>query len=400
MKIKFGEVDALPSLKRSGKIGSQDGGEGLPDLEVAIPSSPFLDELASIGEQHISNISVARSNQLMDLEDEIAQNLSEKSRLDSVIKDLRDDISEMETEIKNIKAEYSGDTTESHSSRVTDRRYLSGNWYLAIISVTIIGEIVITYPAFEELFADALVIAVLSTLAAAAMTISYSHILGISLKRNDDRKRRQPRWVMPSLLAFGIPIVGLVLALSNLRSIKNSSSNILDFSLNETSNSDSQTDFDDNSDPLFNDPLTEVSQDDPFLEFDQQIGSSISYLDAFALFAFLQFALIVVATFASYYHFSTYHEDLKRHMAALHSLRKEFEKSQAQNAKLVRQIERMETKKSVIEETHKALVGNIMKKVAARAQAYWGSNARQRPDSPMVRSREFPSPKLDVPEWY
>lgn len=400
MKMKFGEVDSIPSLRKSAKLGSQDGGEGLPDLEVSNVSSPFLSELASIGEQHISNISVARLNKLMDLEDEIAQNISEQSRLDSVIEDLQDDISELEIEIKTVKSEYSGDNLDSNSSRVTDRRYLPGAWYLAIISLTIMGEIVITYPAFEVLFADSFIIAILSTLAAAAMTISYSHILGISLKRNDDRKRRQPRWVLPTLVSFGIPIVGLVLSLSNLRSIKNSASDIQEPSSDQASNSNPQSNIEEDSNPLFTDPLSDSVADDAATESIQTLGSNISYWDAFALFSFLQFALIAVAIFASYYHFSTYHEDLKRHVVALHALRKKIENSQAMRSKHRRQFDRMESKKAVIEETHKAQVDNIVKKVAARSQSYWGSNVRQRSNSPVVRSREFPPPVLETPEWF
>ena len=188
------KIDKLPRLRVSRKIGKLDGREGLPDLNVDQPHSPFLAELKHVGEQHISRVSQSLASSLTSLDNERAKNQANQSAYEQRIKDSISDVSVIEGELENIRTDYRGNEVDSASSRISDRRYLTGLWYFAIVSLTIIGEVVITYPAFTELFQDALLVAVLATLSASAMTISYSHILGLSLKRNDDKKRRQPRW--------------------------------------------------------------------------------------------------------------------------------------------------------------------------------------------------------------
>jgi predicted adenine nucleotide alpha hydrolase (AANH) superfamily ATPase len=49
---------------------------------------------------------------------------------------------------------------------------------------------------------------------------------------------------------------------------------------------------------------------------------------------------------------------------------------------------------------HSAEILNIKKKVEARAQSFWGSNIRQRADSPNAKSRKFEAPTLKMPDWY
>lgn len=43
---------------------------------------------------------------------------------------------------------------------------------------------------------------------------------------------------------------------------------------------------------------------------------------------------------------------------------------------------------------HSAQILNINKKVESRAQAFWGTNIRQRADSPNAKSRRFEAPEL------
>ena len=42
------------------------------------------------------------------------------------------------------------------------------------------------------------------------MTIAFSYLLGLVLKRNDDKKRLLQRWVLPTVLTCSIFIIGLV----------------------------------------------------------------------------------------------------------------------------------------------------------------------------------------------
>ena len=182
-----------------------------------LPRSPFLLELKSVGEQHITQVTQSRTERLSSFDDDLATNIANQAALERNISDIGSDIASYEDETNRLKADYRGKESDSESSRVSDRRYLDGYLYFIIIAVTIVGEVVITYPAFTEIFQDLVLVAVLATIAASAMTISYSHILGLSLKRNDDKKRRQPRWVMPTLLTSSIPVLGLIYTLSNVR---------------------------------------------------------------------------------------------------------------------------------------------------------------------------------------
>ena len=65
------KIDKLSSLRMSRKIGRLDGREGLPDLSVTKPHSPFLAELKSVGEPHFSQVSQNRSKKLSSLDENI-----------------------------------------------------------------------------------------------------------------------------------------------------------------------------------------------------------------------------------------------------------------------------------------------------------------------------------------
>jgi len=403
-------IDKLPRLRVSRKIGRLDGREGLPDLNVDQPHSPFLAELKHVGEQHISRVSQSLAASLAKLNESGASNQASQSAYERRIQNVVSDIELVEKELETVRLDYRGNDIDSASSRVSDRRYLTGLWYIVIVLLTVIGEVVITYPAFTELFQDALLVAVLATLSASAMTISYSHILGLSLKRNDDKKRRQPRWVMPSLLLAGIPVLGLVIALSNVRarkfapeSVNSSQAPLTD----ELSDLDSEQLGTPDTDPLLGgslgvtEGLTGGSGD---LSLDPgNIGAiyeaPIGYWGAFLLFAFLQLALMAVATFASYHHFSNSLAEEERLSNTLQKFREKLEDSISTKTKLEKDLENSENRKSEILTSHKAQVENIERKVLARAQAFWGANIRQRSDSPLAKSREFVMPKLDKPDW-
>lgn len=405
------KLDRLPSLRMSRKIGKLDGREGLPDLNVPNPHSPFLAELKSVGEQHISQVSQSLASSLIDLDETSSQNYATQSAYEIRIKDGLSDVDLLEQELSHVRSDYRGNDAESASSRVSDRRHLTGIWYFTIVALTVIGEVVITYPAFTELFQDTILVAVLATLAASAMTISYSHILGLSLKRNDDKKRRQPRWVMPSLLASGVSVIGLVFALSNVRARKFAP---------ETPISSSNTTLDQIDDLSSSDPLGEelgalgsndsldnnsLGETDPGLSIQNDaldvnvFDAPVGFWGAFLLFIFLQLALMAVATFASYHHFSNSLAEEERLNSELVKARKSLENSISNKTKLEKDLENSENKRSEIFATHKAQIENIERKVTARAQAFWGANIRQRSDSPLAKSREFIAPKLEKPDW-
>jgi hypothetical protein len=389
------KIDKIPSLRISRKIGRLDGREGLPDLTVSLPRSPFLLELKSVGEQHITQVTQSRTERLSNFDDDLATNIANQAALERNISDISSDIASHEDELNRLKVDYRGKESDSESSRVSDRRYLDGYLYFIIIAVTIVGEVVITYPAFTEMFQDAVGIAVLATIAASAMTISYSHILGLSLKRNDDKKRRQPRWVMPTLLTSSIPVLGLVYTLSNVRAAKFKEDPTLDLKTLSESGSLEGPGLGESSNGLQDIGAGNTSQ----VPSEIDLSAPLSFITVFLLFAFLQLALMTVATFASYHHFSNSLAEEKRLTILLKKLRKKLGKSIARKVKLEKSFENAGNKRSEIHESHKAQAQNIHRKTSARSQAFWGANIRQRSDSPLAKSRDFPPPDLELPDW-
>ena len=390
------KIDKLPSARLSRKIGRLDGREGLPDLQTDDPHSPFLEELATIGEQHFAqtteSLNVAFSNlslqngQLKAKRTELLQSKDDNEKDLVVTEDLR----------KRLSDEYLGTENQSQASRITDRRFLSGAFYYPIILITIIGELVITYPAFESLFGDSQFVAILTTFAASAMTIAFSYLLGLVLKRNDDKKRLLQRWVLPSVLSCSVFILGLVVSLSHLRARKfttEDGSATIDLGASGSSILPGDIGSGTNSDLVGG----TVEQSAPLVS--QGYDAALTYPWALALFLFLQLALIVVATLGEYFHYSHLHGEQKRVMKILEKLRKRRENLINEIDQITSTLEAAPQKEKQLVLEYSAEIMNTRKKVEARAQAFWGTNIRQRADSPNAKSRRFEAPSLKMPDW-
>ena len=390
------KIDKLPSARLSRKIGRLDGREGLPDLQTDNPHSPFLEELATIGEQHFAqtteSLNVAFSNlslqngQLKAKRTELLQSKDDNEKDLVVTEDLR----------KRLSDEYLGTENQSQASRITDRRFLSGAFYYPIILITIIGELVITYPAFESLFGDSQFVAILTTFAASAMTIAFSYLLGLVLKRNDDKKRLLQRWVLPSVLSCSVFILGLVVSLSHLRARKfttEDGSATIDLGASGSSILPGDIGSGTNSDLVGG----TVEQSAPLVT--QGYDAALTYPWALALFLFLQLALIVVATLGEYFHYSHLHGEQKSVMKILEKLRKRRENLINEIDQITSTLEAAPQKEKQLVLEYSAEIMNTRKKVEARAQAFWGTNIRQRADSPNAKSRRFEAPSLKMPDW-
>jgi len=125
----------------------------------------------------------------------------------------------------------------------------------------------------------------------------------------------------------------------------------------------------------------------------------LTYGWAFALFLFLQLALIVVATLGEYFHYSHLQGEQKRVMKMLEKLRKKREALINQIDQITTTLDAAPQKEKQLVLEYSAEIVNIKKKVEARAQAFWGTNIRQRADSPNAKSRRFEAPTLKMPDW-
>jgi hypothetical protein len=390
------KIDKLPSARLSRKIGRLDGREGLPELQAEKPHSPFLEELATIGEQHFAQTTESLNAAFTNLSLQNGQFKAKKTELLQSQADNEKDIVVTEDLRQRLADEYLGNENQSHASRITDRRFLSSAFYYPIILITIIGELVITYPAFETLFGDSQVVAVLTTFAASAMTIAFSYLLGLVLKRNDDKKRLLQRWVLPSVLSCSIFIIGLVISLSHLRATKFTTEDgtaSIDLGASGSSILPSDAGSDANS-GLVGETVEQLS---PVVT--QGYDAALTYPWAFALFLFLQLALIVVATLGEYFHYSHLQGEQKKVMKTLEALRKKRESLINEIDQITSTLESSPQKEKQLVLEYSAEIVNIKKKVEARAQAFWGTNIRQRADSPNAKSRRFEAPSLRMPDW-
>jgi len=395
------KVDRLPSARLSRKIGRLDGREGLPELQTEKPHTPFLQELATTGEQHFAKTTEELNVARIGLVNKNIELSAKKSQLLQSQIDVEKDIIITENLHASLYEEYLGADSQSQASKITDRRFLSGAFYYPIILVTIIGELVITYPAFESLFGDAQIIAILTTFAASAMTIAYAYLLGLVLKRNDDKKRLLQRWVLPTVLSCSVFILGLIVSLSNLRARKFTTDNGAAATDNfgtdgssilpEITNEDLVPD----SSALIEDSLGNLN---PLVQ--QVYDAALTYPWALALFIFLQLALVVVATLGEYFHYSYLRGEQKRIKKLLNNLRSKREKIINQMSQITAIIESTNQRDEQLILEHSAQILNIKKKVESRAQAFWGTNIRQRADSPNAKSRRFEAPELKNPDWF
>jgi len=390
------KIDKLPSARLSRKIGRLDGREGLPELQAEQPHSPFLKELATIGEQHFAQTTESLNAAFSNLSLQNGQFKAKKAELLQSQVDTEKDLVITEDLRQRLSDEYLGTESQSQASRITDRRFLSGAFYYPIILVTIIGELVITYPAFETLFGDAQIVAILTTFAASAMTIAFSYLLGLVLKRNDDKKRLLQRWVLPTVLSCSVFIIGLVTSLSHLRAKKFTTEEgtaAIDLGASGSSILPGDIGSDVNSDLVG----ATVEQSSPAIT--QGYDAALTYPWAFALFLFLQLALIVVATLGEYFHYSHLQGEQKRVMKILEKLRKKREALINEIDQITSTLEASPQKEKQLVLEYSAEIVNIKKKVEARAQAFWGTNIRQRADSPNAKSRRFEAPSLKMPDW-
>lgn len=417
------KIDRIVSLRGSRKLGKADGRESLPDLSVAEPHSPFIDELLNLGQQKCEYIAQKRSAAKAKANEQHGARFGEVHARNSEIADIESDINFTNSKLLNLDLEYEGHEGESNSSRVSTRRYLSGIWYYPILIVSIVGEIVITRPAFETLFQDNFVFALLSTLAASAMSIGFAHIFGIALKRSDDRRRKQPNWVLKTLIASSVIIVALAVALSIVRANSFKATDLI-FDSNQiektTGNDQLSSDIanldspsvsegdvgngDEEQDPLLqenteaSDPINPDIQDQ--ITFLSDTGGGLGFWSVFFLFLTIQLSLLMVATLCSYFHYSSLIPEQKRYRKSLAKLRKDLERSRKQLHLTQQKIDKFEEENLTIDELFSSQLRTSQDQVKARAQAYWGANIRERSDSPGARSRHFNSPELTFPAWY
>lgn len=410
------KVDKLPTTRLSRKTGRIDGREGLPDLRTEKPHSPFLGELTAVGGQHFAATSDSLNLSLLKFSAENDSLSAQRIKLNQSKEDIAGDITGIEKLCTLLDDEYIGSENQSQASKITDRRFLPSWLYFLILLISIIGEVAITYPAFEEVFGDHPLIAIISTAAASAMSIGYAFILGLTLKRHDDKKRLLQRWVLPTVLGCSVFIIGLATTLSHLRAKKFDEplftseapvTEALPESLPEALPESLPGDLIEVAPPVI--PKTDdgvstlvpgTVEDTPLFGDSLPTGGILEYEWALALFLSLQLSLILIAALGEYFHYSYIADEQKRIKKMLNKLRKTQGKIINQIGQITATLNSISEREKQIRLKHSAIITRIKKKVESRFHAYWGMNIRQRADSPDAKSRKFEPPTLDNPDWF
>lgn len=411
------KIDKLPTTRLSRKTGRLDGREGLPDLRTEKPHSPFLGELTAVGGQHFAATSDSLNLSLLKFAAENDSLSAQRIKLNQSKEDIAGDITGIEKLCTLLDDEYIGSENQSQASKITDRRFLPSWLYIAIIAISIAGEVFITYPAFNELFGEGSVVSIITTLAASAMSVGYAFILGLTLKRHDDKKRLLQRWVLPTVLGCSVFIIGLATTLSHLRAQKFNEpppftseapvTEALPESLPEALPESLPGDLIEVAPPVIPETDDDIStllpgtvEDTAFFGEVLPTGGNLTYLWALSLFLFLQLSLVLIAALGEYFHYSYIANEQRRIKKMLNKLRKTQGKIIKQIGQITATLNSISEREKQIRLKHSAIITIIKKKVESRFQAYWGVNIRQRADSPDAKSRKFEPLTLDNPDWF
>ena len=357
---KFG----LPSRIKCSRQGVLDGRNGIPDASWVDQKPPFLLEL-----QHQAQISLENvGSRLMRAQDRIDGKIAKLSTAEIAAQQTLE-LSEKAYEASEIdfhdamKLEKVSDDELGEARSVKFRTFYSP-LYLLLLAFLGIGEFAVTQAAFSYLFDDKAIIAYAMTIATVAVSIGFAHLTGVAWKRSHDKVNFPSDSVFRFWKVMGALVVLFVLGLAsaraaNLMIIKNGVPK--QYSL---------------GDILTNAPV---------------------YVGTFFV---LQFVLILVATGASYNHYSL---PLER----LGEMEKRTNKRHKARVKVLKKLEKIRFKLEQERKNRPRLsisarneVNSLKHHYYSLAQTYQAANLRARSKTISQALAAFQPPSLKDPEWY
>jgi hypothetical protein len=354
----------MATRKKCARQGVLDGRNGIPDEAWKTQKPPFLVDLQNQARVAIEGIesNLYKSQDSYDATlaklrtEEIAAlqtlELSEKAAAVS-----QDDFDEAMA-LERISDDELGE------SRSVKFRTISTPVYLILLVVMGFGEFAITRSAFGYLLNDDPNTAMAMTAATVAVSIGFSHLAGISWKRSHDKVNFPSDSVFRYWKFLGLFMVLFVTALAAARAAKS---------------------------PLVIDgvkvkiDLINVFEKAPFFV---------------AVFFILQFILILVATGASYSHYSL---PLER----IGVMEKRAKKNYRKQVRVMKKLEKIRHRIEHLEKRRPRLIVNSRNQVRATihkyhtlAQTYQAANLRARSKTISQALAAFTPPALELPEWY
>ena len=251
--------------------------------------------------------------------------------------------------------------SELGDARSVKFRTVSTRLYLLLLVFMGIGEFAVTRAAFGYLFNDVPETAISMTLATVAVSIGYAHIAGISWKRSHDKANYPNDAVLRFWKFVGLAVLLFVLVLGSARAANLKIPGEPDVT------------------------LTNVILKGPGYVF---------------TFFILQFVLILVATGASYSHYSLPLERISMYSSRTRSNHKKQVKSLKKLRKLEFRLKKEIESRPQIERRAKNKIRATIHEYYSVAQAYKSGNLRGRSKSVNPNLKAFTPPKLGVPDWY
>lgn len=354
----------MASRKKCARQGILDGRNGIPDETWKTQKPPFLVDLQNQARVAIEGIesNLYRSQDSHDATlaklrtEEIAalQTLELSEKAAAVSQSDFDDAMALE----RISDDELGE------SRSVKFRTISTPIYLILLVVMGFGEFAITRAAFGYLLNDDPNTAMAMTAATVAVSIGFAHLTGIAWKRSHDKVNFPTDSVFRYWKFLGIFMVLFVIALSAARAAKS---------------------------PVIIDGVkVKVDLISVFDKAPVYVG----------IFFVLQFILVLVATGASYSHYSL---PLER----IGVMEKRAKKNYRKQVRIMKKLEKIRHNIEHLEKSRPRLIVNSRNEVRATihkyhtlAQSYQAANLRARSKTISQALAAFTPPALELPEWY
>ena len=354
----------MSSRRKCARQGVLDGRNGIPDESWKTQKPPFLLDLQNQARVAIEGI----ERDLYRAQDSSDAKLA-KLRTEEIAAKQTLEMSEKATQVSQsdfadaMELERISDD-ELGESRSVKFRTISTPVYILLLIVMGFGEFAITRAAFGYLLNDDPNTAMAMTAATVAVSIGFAHLTGVSWKRSHDKVNFPTDSVFRFWKLLGLFMILFVTSLAAARAAKS---------------------------PVIIDGVkVKVDLISVFSKAPIYVG----------IFFVLQFILILVATGASYSHYSL---PLER----IGVMEKRAKKTYRKQVRTMKKLEKIRHNIEHTEKSRPRLVVNSRNEVRAtihkyhtRAQSYQAANLRARSKTISQALAAFTPPALELPDWY
>jgi hypothetical protein len=345
--LKVGEK--FPSAAECSRKGAEDARHGIPAANWQTGTVPFISLLRATAENEIDRVHSALTIEDQKLLADEDAKRAEQKMLDEKVRVTQAELAERKRLLDERTRDLVGDDDEAALSRSAQRRSLTWYWYIPILFVMGVGEYFVTERAFQILFNERQLVAVSLTIAAAALTISYAHLLGVTFKRADSRRDPLPLWVPRAVFVVGVVVVLLIFLLSVVRA--------------------------------------------------EGVAATIPKWVIVLLFFVLQLSLLLVAGVSSYFFESPEAAALRKAHRAYEKLDKQVTQLEGTQSRLSAEIAALPNMRARLPQVYAPLAAEVVSRYKTLAETYRETNLRDRPSQVNESLAALAVPDLPLPKW-